>query len=123
MDTRAKLEARLRVQAATPPLEATRAFLQSYVSDADGFDEVRDEVTRTAAHNPDRVRVVLDAVEAVIADPPRDGTLSYMVAVDANRQLADPSDEGALQYLYRITLMLREVLGADPAGPSAPSVP
>ncbi len=77
---------------------------------------MRDEVARAAAHNPERVRAALDAIEAVIADPPRDGTLSFMVAVDANRQLPDPSDEGALAYLYRIACMLRDVLGSDPAG-------
>ena len=119
MDSREKIEALLRARAVAPtppPLDATRTFLQSYVSDAESLDEVRDEVARAAAHNPERVRAALDAVEAVIADPPRDGTLSFMVAVDANRQLADPSDEGALAYLYRIACMLRDVLGSDPAG-------
>lgn len=119
MDSRDKLEAELRARAAAPappPLDTTRAFLQSYVSDADGLDEVRAEVARAAAHNPDRVRATLDAIEAVIADPPRDGTLSYLVAVDANRQLPDPGDEGALQYLYRLTQLLRDVLAADAAG-------
>lgn len=119
MDSREKIEALMRARAsapAPPPLEATRAFLQSYCNDAESLDEVRDEVARTAAYNPDRVRAALDAIEAVIADPPRDGTLSYMVAVDANRQLPDPSDAGALAYLYRIACVLRDVLGADPAG-------
>ena len=116
MDSREKLEAEMRARAAQPtppPLDTTRAFLQSYVSDSDGLDEVREEVARAAAHNPDRIRATLDAIEAVIADPPRDGTLSYMVAIDANRQLPDPSDEGALQYLYRLTQVLRVVLAAD----------
>jgi hypothetical protein len=53
---------------------------------------------------------MLRAIEAVVADPPRDGTISYMVAVDANHQLDDPSDEGALEYLREITKLLREVL-------------
>lgn len=116
MDSRAKLEAQLRARAVVPPLDATRAFLQSYVSDADSLDEVREEVARAAAHNPERISATLDAIEAVIADPPRDGTLSSMVAVDANRQLTDPSDEGALHYLYRLTRLLREVLGAGSTG-------
>jgi hypothetical protein len=121
VDSREKIEALLRARAASPPpppLDATRAFLQSYVSDAESLDEVRDEVARAAAHNPVPVRATLDAIEAVIADPPRDGTLSYLVAVDANRQLPDPSDAGALAYLYRITRLLHEVLGSD-AGDTA----
>ena len=119
MDSRKQIEEQLRARAAgttPPPRDVTRAFLQSYVSDADSLDEVREEAARAAAHNPDPIRATLEAIEALIADPPRDGTLSYLVAVEANRQLPDPSDEGALQYLYRLTTLLREVLADGSAG-------
>jgi hypothetical protein len=113
MASREDIEARLRAKAnapAPPPLEATRAFLRSYCNDADSVDDVRDEAARAAAYNPRPVQAALRAIDAVIANPPRDGTLSYIIAVDANRQLADPSDAGALDYLRRIAGVLRDVL-------------
>jgi hypothetical protein len=54
--------------------------------------------------------VALRAIEVLIADPPLDGTLAHMVAFDANTQLDDSSDQGALEYLSGIAEMLREVL-------------
>jgi hypothetical protein len=113
VESQEELEARLRAQlhAPTPsPLEATREFLQEYCGDAYSLDEVRRAVVFTKAHRPRRMQAILRAIETVIADPPRDGTLSYMVAVDANYQLDDPSDEGALEYLRDIVNMLHGVL-------------
>lgn len=113
MESREEISARLRARLhapAPPPLEATREFLQSYCDDTDSIDEVREAAARSAAYNPLPLHAALRGIEAVIADPPRDGTLSYMVAVDANRGLDDPSDAGALEYLRQIAGVLREVL-------------
>jgi hypothetical protein len=112
-EIRARLRARLYAPA-LPPLESTREFLQSYCDDTDSMDEVRDAAARSAAHNPLPLQAALRGIEAIIANPPRDGTLSYMVAVDANRGLDDPSDEGALEYLREIADLLREVLASNP---------
>lgn len=113
MESREEIRARLRARLyapAPPPLEATREFLQSYCDDTDGIDEVRDAAARSAAHNPLPLQAALRGIEAVIADPPWDGTLSYMVAVDANRGLDDPTDAGALEYLRQMAGVLRDVL-------------
>jgi hypothetical protein len=93
-----------------PPVEGTQKFLRSYLNDADSLDEVRDMVARAAAHNPRPLRAALRAMEDLIADPPRDGTLSWLVAFDANIGLDDPSDSGAIEFLYEVKEVLREVL-------------
>jgi hypothetical protein len=121
VESREEIRARLRAMSnapTPPPLEATRAFLESFCNDSDTIDEVRDEVARAAAYNPRPIQAALHAIEAVIADPPRDGTLSYMVAVDANRSLDDPSDTGALEYLRQIAGILRDLLGPNSANPA-----
>ena len=116
MEGREEFEARLRARLhapTRPPLEVAREFLQSYCDDYDSIDEVREDVAQDVAYNPLPLRAALRAIEAVIADPPRDGTLSYMVAVDANNRLDDPSDAGALEYLREIAGLLRDVLGPN----------
>ncbi len=87
-----------------------RRFLHFSVGDADGLDEVRDEVARRAAWDPEPVRRVLSAMEALIADPPADGTFAWLIAFDANTSLDDPSDSGAIEYLYEIAEAVREGL-------------
>jgi hypothetical protein len=93
-----------------PPLEATQQFLRWYVDDADGLDEVRANVARQVARDPGEIHAALDALETLIADPPRDGTLSWLVAIDANRGLDDPSDSGAIEFLHQIAALVRDVL-------------
>jgi alkylhydroperoxidase family enzyme len=113
VENREEIEARLRALGHAPelpPVDATRELLQKYCDDADGLDEVRDAMAQDAAYNPLPLRAALRAIEAVIVDPPSGGTLSYMVAVDANHRLRDPSDAGALEYLREIAGLLRDVL-------------
>lgn len=113
MRRREEIEARLWARANVPeqpPLERTRAFLRSYCTDSDALDEIRDEAAREAARDPVRLRRALHGIEAVLADPLPDGTLSHLVAVDANRSLDDPSDVGARDYLRRVADLLRDVL-------------
>jgi len=120
MGSREKIEARLREQTqapSPPPMEVTRNFLRSYCSDADSLEEVRAEATSAVAFNPRPVQAALRAVESVIAYPPGDGSVAQMIAVDANRRLADLSDAGALEYLRRIADVLRDVLGWETKNP------
>ncbi|RSN55506.1 hypothetical protein DMH01_32825 [Amycolatopsis sp. WAC 04182] len=91
-------------------MEGTQKFLRNYVADAGSLDELRDDAARTAAWNPRPIRAALRAIDALISDPPRDGTLSWIVEFDAGWVLDDPSDSGAIEFLYRITEVLREVL-------------
>jgi len=119
MGSREDIKARLRERMhapALPPMEVTRNFLRSYCSDADSIQEIRAEAARIVAINTRRVQAALAAIESVIADPPDDGSVAQMVALDANRRLADPSDQGALEYLRRIAAVLRDVLGSEAAG-------
>jgi hypothetical protein len=95
------------------PLESstvTRKFLRYHVSDAESLDEVRADAARLAAVNPDPVRTALRAIEDLIADPPRDGTLAWLVEVDGNWVLDDPGDSGAIEFLYEVTVALRDAL-------------
>lgn len=112
-EIRARLQARANAPE-LPPLERTRAFLRSYCTDADSLDEIRDELARNAPRDPVRLRRALDGMEIVLAEPQPEGTLSYLVAVDANRSLADPSDAGAREYLCQLADVLREALAANP---------
>lgn len=112
-EIRARLQARANVPE-LPPLERTRAFLRLYCTDADSLDEIRDELARDAPRDPARLRRALDGMEVVLAEPQPDGTLSHLVAVDANCSLADPSDSGARDYLRQLMDVLREALAASP---------
>ncbi|AXB43214.1 hypothetical protein [Amycolatopsis albispora] len=99
------------------PLEGTRKFLRDRVDDAGGLEEVRADVARTAASDPRPIREAVEAIEALIAEPSPDGTLSWIVAIDGNTRLDDASDSGAIEYLHELAQMLREVLdGGTPAG-------
>jgi alkylated DNA repair dioxygenase AlkB len=102
------------------PLKETRTFLRFHVSDAESLDEIRDDAARLAGVNPRPVRTALRAIEALIADPPRDGTLAWLVEIDGNWVLDDPGDSGAIEFLHEITVALRDALarasGARPDG-------
>jgi hypothetical protein len=113
MGSREFIEAEMRNRqvAPTPPaLETVRQFLRSYCADADSIEEIRDEAGRAAAFNPQPLLQALRALELVIANPPSDGSLSLLVAIDGNRQLKDPSDAGAVEYLRTLAALLTKVL-------------
>lgn len=120
MDSREEREGWFRLlleeqrNAPLSPVETTRKFLAFHVSDAESLDEVRDDAARSAAVNPRPIRAALQAIEALIAEPPRDGTLSWLVEVDGNWVLDDPSDSGAIVFLYEITVALRDALDRAP---------
>src|SRR5438552_4061177 len=57
-----------------PPLEVVRTFLRSYASDADGIEEIHAEIARMAALNPRSIVRALQGIEALLANPPTEGT-------------------------------------------------
>jgi hypothetical protein len=123
-DIRARLLAKLD-EAPPPPLEATRAFLRSYVADADSLKEIHGDIARMAAVNPRSVVRGVEGIEALLADPPASGTLARLVAWDGNHVLDDPSDESAGAWLREIAAYIRSVLGdrqsPTPTGVDAPA--
>jgi hypothetical protein len=93
-----------------PPLEATRRFLQDFVSDEDSLDSIRGRVRRMAAINTRMLWKGLQGIESLLANRPASGILSTLVSMDANWVLDDPSDAGAKVFLSEIAEMLHEEL-------------
>ena len=97
-----------------PPLELAKRFLTWYVDDADGDDEIRAHLARDAAVRPGPLRTYLDALDVLLADPPADETLPWLVAFWANTNLCDPSVPAAVGFLRRMADLLREALSHAP---------
>jgi hypothetical protein len=93
-----------------PPLEKVRAFLGAYVNDMDSMDEVRANIWLTASSRTRWLKLDMQALDAVLAEPQPPGVLAELVAWVANWRLDDPSDEGARAFLRQIADVLREVL-------------
>jgi len=107
---RKKINARLNAPPSAP-IEASRKFLQSYCSDAESLQEIRNHVARMLAVNPRTVLAGLAGIEGLLVNPPsEDRTLLSLVAYDANWVLNDRSDEGAKVWLQGIAQLLREEL-------------
>jgi hypothetical protein len=104
------MRARVEARNALSPLDRVREFLGSFVQDADGLDEVRADLRRTAHFNTTRHRGDLVALEAVVAGQYPPDTLARLVGWDGNWVLDDPSDAGAAQFLRDLAQMLREVI-------------
>ncbi len=109
-DVPARFLARLK-EPPPSPLEATRTFLRGYASDANGIEEIHDEIARAAVVNPRGIVRALEGIEALLAHPPGEGTLARLVAWDGNRALADPGDDGATAWLRDMAEYIRGVLG------------
>lgn len=95
---------------AEPPLKAVRSFLMGFVYDADSLEEVRHHVRRMISINPRTVRAGLVGIEDLLRENLPAGTLSMLIAYDANWQIDDPSDTGAARWLADLAQMLREEL-------------
>ncbi|MEV6492847.1 hypothetical protein AB0M20_30130 [Actinoplanes sp. NPDC051633] len=87
-----------------------REVLGSFVQDADGLDEVRADLRRTAQFNTMRHRGDLAALETVANEQYPPETLARLVGWDASWVLEDPSDAGAARFLRELAQMLREVI-------------
>src|SRR4051812_21689233 len=108
------LRARIAERAARPPLEKVRHFLHFYVTDSDGFDDIRSEIQRTASADTRSLEEYLAALEAVLAEqhPPR--TLLRLVEDDGNWGLdEDPTDSGAAAFLTELVQLIRSALDND----------
>jgi hypothetical protein len=103
-----------------PPLEAARKFLRAYIAESGSLDEVRSEIRQMLNLNPRNILAGLNALESLLADPPAEkGTLSYLVAVDANWPLDDPSDAGAMIWMRELVATIRDTLGDQQPPPLA----
>jgi hypothetical protein len=109
-EIRKMAQAALERDRSMSPLDAVKDFLQTFFFDADSLEEVRRVLTALAAQNDRLVVRGLSGLERLLADPPSDGTLSRLVAFDANRSLDDPSDNGATEWLQKVAEMVRGVL-------------
>ncbi|WP_405134902.1 hypothetical protein [Nocardia sp. NBC_01388] len=107
-----------------PAIDQVRDFLRAFVADCESLDELHDHLFRIATRNQRGIRRELAAIDEVLdtAQPP--GTLSWMVAADANRVLDDDtSDAAAEAWLRDIAALIRGVLGEtyDGNNPGTPS--
>jgi hypothetical protein len=106
-----RLRQRAAELAAQEPLEQVRSLLRAHFADADSFDEATADLRRLAAVNTRSLERNLVALDAVLADPPADGSLATVVAVDGNWVLDDPSDAGARAFLREVADLHRAILG------------
>jgi hypothetical protein len=120
MSERDAIMARFRALINSPPpidpIKDTKAFLRSYLTDADGLDEAIEDIARQVSVNDRTVVRGLAAMEALLAAPD-DGMYLYLVAYEANVGLDDPSEERARAWLADLAARVREVLGAKAPPP------
>jgi hypothetical protein len=108
------LEARLRARMVRPTgLLAAREFLQTYVCDSD-FAQLEKVVRHMMRVNPITIVDGAEGLESILATEQEPGTYARLVAYDANRDLDDPGDAAAKQWLMTLLDRLREwVKSAD----------
>ncbi|WP_238490601.1 hypothetical protein [Actinoplanes flavus] len=105
------LRSRAEERTALPSIDKVRHFLHGYVADAEGSEEIRQHVRRTARRNTFFLRQYLAALEEILNEPQPPGTLLRLVEVDANRGIDhDQTDRGAAVFLREIADLLRSVL-------------
>ncbi|MBK7074685.1 MAG: hypothetical protein IPH44_20550 [Myxococcales bacterium] len=92
--------------------EAVREFLQTYVHDSD-----RTQLEATVRHmvvvNPFTIDTGIDGLAEVLAMQLAPGTLARLVSHDANRDLDDPSDDGARVWLAALLRDLQAWCGSS----------
>lgn len=91
-------------------VEAAREFLQTYVHDADRA-QLEAAVRHMVVVNPFTIDTGIDGLAEALAMQLPPTTLASIVAIDANRGLDDPSDEGARVWLTALLCDLREWRG------------
>lgn len=116
MDDNLMEKLKAAIQRRPAPLEAARAFLQGYVSDAD-MAMLQRIVMRMMKTNPRTILDGLEGLEHVIRVPQEPGVLRDLVAYDANCSLDDPSDDGARAWLEALATRLRGWLGEQAPPP------
>ena len=117
--TRDELKRRYDEREASAPMDKIRWFLRAYVSDAESMDEVRRDLRRQlrlpALVPGQNTRNAIQGLDFVLGAPQPDGTLSKLVAWEANWVLDDPTDTGARRWLEELVEMLKEELKASGA--------
>lgn len=120
MDIPDKLKAQLNASS-NSPIEVTRQFLHFYYADALSAEETRQHLTSAVTQNYQAVLAALNAIEVLLDQKSGKGYFSNLVAVYANKILADPSDEGARIWLQEVTQHIRKLLGdKQPPKPITP---
>ena len=112
-ELREKLRAKIRDRLNAPPdapIEATRRFLQSYLPEADSFEDVRRDVAYMLTVNARPILEGLAGIEGLLENPPDERDLLVLVAYDANWVLEDRNAEGAKAWLRDLGQVLREEL-------------
>jgi hypothetical protein len=95
-----------------PPMMETVRKLFITLNASDSIQDAMDHIRRISDVNPLSAMEKLNALERLLADPPKEeGALAHMVAWEANWVLDDPSDEGAMKWLREVAEAIREVLG------------
>lgn len=92
-----------------PPLEALRDFLRATVADADTVEDTEAYLRRRAARNPRPLDHWIEAIEALLANPPAPGVLAMAVATDGNLGLPDETDAGAIPWLRDMGERIRRI--------------
>ncbi|MEO3748834.1 hypothetical protein [Plantactinospora sp. B5E13] len=95
---------------ARTPLEVVTDLVAGYLADADGFDEVIDDIRGAAAYNVRNVQRQIAAIEQVLAEPQPPNALAHIVAWRGNWVLDDPSDVGAAAFLAELADHMRAVV-------------
>lgn len=91
------------------PVETVASFL-SGIEYLD-WEELEGEFKKRVSYAPRGLIVNLRALEQIISTPQEKDVLAYLVAVDANRNIPDPSDDGAREWLREISEIVRKALG------------
>lgn len=120
MDDNLREQLKEKMNRTLPPLDAARAFLQSYAYDAPSMDDIRDDVERQCQVNPRTAIDGLLALEAILAASQEPLALAKLVEQDANRSLDEYTDEAAAAWLRRLATGLRSWLGDLAPAPEHP---
>ncbi|GAA2492794.1 hypothetical protein [Winogradskya humida] len=105
------LRARMEQQAARSTWETVRDFIEGFVADTSGLDEVRTGLQQTADYSTRSLHTALAAIDAILVEPQPEGTLLRLVAGHGGWDLDhDPTDAGAAVFLHELAGMVRAVI-------------
>ncbi|GIG85614.1 hypothetical protein [Plantactinospora endophytica] len=90
-----------------PLVERAQRFVSTFWSDGGDDDEVRADLASSAAHV---VTAGLAALRAVLDDPSKGWTLTYLVEIDANHSLDECTEAAARTFLEGCVALAEGVL-------------
>jgi hypothetical protein len=106
---RARLEAR-RTQPPGDPLEVSKAFVARFWADTGTLEAVREELEGAVRRDRLGVERGVQALDALLADPPSPRTLVMLVADEGNTPLDEATDEEAAGWLRTFADAARDAL-------------